>query len=131
MAILNHRMPRMNPILRFTGLAQQALHHSQRLDFLAPLLLRLYLAPVFWMAGMNKLNSFDSTVAWFGNAEWGLGLPFPVLMAAWKLAPALAAGNCVVLKPAEQTPAAIMVLGVVNLFGIETAAAQAAQALVN
>ncbi len=35
---------------------------------------------------------------------------FSVLMAAWKLAPALAAGNCVVLKPAEQTPAAIMVL---------------------
>ncbi len=35
---------------------------------------------------------------------------FSVLMAAWKLAPALAAGNCIVLKPAEQTPAAIMVL---------------------
>jgi aldehyde dehydrogenase len=37
---------------------------------------------------------------------------FPILMAAWKLAPALAAGNCVVLKPAEQTPA-------VNGFGLE------------
>jgi len=35
---------------------------------------------------------------------------FPILMAAWKLAPALAAGNCIVMKPAEQTPAAIMVL---------------------
>lgn len=35
---------------------------------------------------------------------------FPLLMAAWKLAPALAAGCCVVLKPAEQTPASIMVL---------------------
>ncbi len=35
---------------------------------------------------------------------------FPILMAAWKLAPALAAGNCVVLKPAEQTPMGIMVL---------------------
>src|SRR5690606_15422252 len=34
---------------------------------------------------------------------------FPLLMAAWKLAPALAAGNCVVLKPAEQTPLSIMV----------------------
>ncbi len=43
---------------------------------------------------------------------------FPILMAAWKLAPALAAGNCVVLKPAEQTPASIMVLMelVVDLF---------------
>ncbi|NLD00887.1 MAG: aldehyde dehydrogenase family protein, partial [Gammaproteobacteria bacterium] len=35
---------------------------------------------------------------------------FPILMAAWKLAPALAAGNCVVLKPAEQTPLSITVL---------------------
>uniref|UniRef100_A0A1I7Y1J3 Aldedh domain-containing protein n=1 Tax=Steinernema glaseri TaxID=37863 RepID=A0A1I7Y1J3_9BILA len=35
---------------------------------------------------------------------------FPLLMAAWKLAPALAAGNCVVLKPAEQTPLGISVL---------------------
>jgi aldehyde dehydrogenase len=57
---------------------------------------------------------------------------FPIPMAAWKLAPALAAGNCVVLKPAEQTPVSIMVLmeliadiippGVVNVvngFGLE------------
>ncbi|MEM7709036.1 MAG: aldehyde dehydrogenase [Pseudomonadota bacterium] len=57
---------------------------------------------------------------------------FPLLMAAWKLAPALAAGNCVVLKPAEQTPGTIMtfceliaeilppgVLNVVNGFGLE------------
>ncbi|GEN25295.1 aldehyde dehydrogenase [Halomonas cupida] len=35
---------------------------------------------------------------------------FPLLMATWKLAPALAAGNCVVLKPAEQTPASILKL---------------------
>ena len=35
---------------------------------------------------------------------------FPLLMAAWKLAPALAAGNCVVLKPAEQTPVSVMVM---------------------
>ena len=35
---------------------------------------------------------------------------FPILMAAWKLAPALAAGNCVILKPAEQTPISILVL---------------------
>ena len=35
---------------------------------------------------------------------------FPLLMAGWKLAPALAAGNCVILKPAEQTPSSILVL---------------------
>ncbi len=57
---------------------------------------------------------------------------FPIAMAAWKLAPALAAGNCVVLKPAEQTPTSILVLmeligdllppgvlNVVNGFGVE------------
>ncbi len=57
---------------------------------------------------------------------------FPLLMAAWKMAPALAAGNCVVLKPAEQTPLSILafievvgdllppgVLNVVNGFGVE------------
>jgi aldehyde dehydrogenase len=57
---------------------------------------------------------------------------FPILMAVWKLAPALAAGNCVVLKPAEQTPTSVLVLmeliqdlippGVVNVvngFGLE------------
>ncbi|MDE5455968.1 aldehyde dehydrogenase family protein [Bradyrhizobium sp. CSA112] len=57
---------------------------------------------------------------------------FPLLMACWKMAPALAAGNCVVLKPAEQTPASIMVwielvgdllppgvLNIVNGFGLE------------
>jgi len=48
---------------------------------LASLALRLYLAPIFWMAGMSKLNAFDSTVDWFGNSDWGLGLPFPLLMA--------------------------------------------------
>jgi aldehyde dehydrogenase len=57
---------------------------------------------------------------------------FPLLMAVWKLAPALAAGNCIVLKPAEQTPASILllmdligdllppgVLNIVNGFGLE------------
>ncbi|HAB37828.1 MAG TPA: aldehyde dehydrogenase, partial [Rhodobacteraceae bacterium] len=57
---------------------------------------------------------------------------FPILMAVWKIAPALAAGNCIVLKPAEQTPASILVLlemigdllpagvlNVVNGFGLE------------
>ncbi|MCK8517293.1 aldehyde dehydrogenase family protein [Methylonatrum kenyense] len=57
---------------------------------------------------------------------------FPLLMATWKLAPALAAGNCIVMKPAEQTPASILVLleligdllppgvlNVVNGFGVE------------
>lgn len=51
------------------------------LEFSVPLLLRLYLAPVFWMAGTQKLMHFSDTAQWFGNAEWGLGLPVPWLMA--------------------------------------------------
>lgn len=63
---------------------------------------------------------------------------FPILMAAWKLAPALAAGNCIVMKPAEQTPASILVvlelvghllppgvLNVVNGHGVEAGKALA------
>lgn len=51
------------------------------LDFLGPLALRLYLVPVFWVAGMNKVEGFSGVVEWFGNADWGLGLPLPWLMA--------------------------------------------------
>ncbi len=57
------------------------LNKSQKLDFLAPLLLRMYLVPVFWMAGSKKVEGFDGIVEWFGNSDWGLGLPFPFLMA--------------------------------------------------
>ncbi len=53
----------------------------QHLDGLAPLALRLYLVPVFWMAGTQKIANIDSTAEWFGNTEWGLGLPFPEVMA--------------------------------------------------
>jgi uncharacterized membrane protein YphA (DoxX/SURF4 family) len=61
---------------------QRLLHRLQVLDFLGPLALRLYLAPVFWVAGMNKASGFNDVVEWFGNADWGLGLPLPWLMAA-------------------------------------------------
>ena len=54
---------------------------TRSVDFLGPLMLRLYLVPIFWMGGTKKWESFDSTVEWFGNAEWGLGLPFPLLLA--------------------------------------------------
>lgn len=60
---------------------QATLDRTRRVDFLAPLALRLYLAPVFWMAGTSKYNTFADTTEWFGNNEWGLGLPFPTVMA--------------------------------------------------
>jgi aldehyde dehydrogenase len=79
----------------------------------------------------------DDTVAYHFHEPLGVVaqiIPwnFPLLMATWKLAPALAAGNCVVLKPAEQTPTTILlfaelisdllpegVLNIVNGFGVE------------
>lgn len=60
---------------------QTLLDKTRSVDFLAPLALRLYLAPIFWMAGISKYNSFEDTAAWFGNTDWGLGLPFPTLLA--------------------------------------------------
>jgi len=53
----------------------------QYLDGLAPLALRLYLVPVFWMAGSQKIAGMENTIEWFGNPDWGLGLPFPSLLA--------------------------------------------------
>ena len=85
--------------------------------------------------GLSEID--HDTVAYHFNEPLGVVgqiIPwnFPILMAAWKLAPALAAGNCVVLKPAEQTPLGIMLLaelvadilppGVLNVvtgFGLE------------
>ncbi|HEX7782617.1 MAG TPA: aldehyde dehydrogenase family protein [Sphingobium sp.] len=85
--------------------------------------------------GISEIDS--DTVAYHFHEPLGvvgLIIPwnFPLLLACWKIAPALAAGNCVVLKPAEQTPASIMVLAgliadllppgvlnIVNGFGVE------------
>ena len=85
--------------------------------------------------GISEID--DNTVAYHFHEPLGVVgqiIPwnFPLLMATWKLAPALAAGNCIVLKPAEQTPVSILylleiigdllppgVLNVVNGFGVE------------
>lgn len=92
--------------------------------------------------GISELD--EKTVAYHFHEPLGVVgqiIPwnFPILMAAWKLAPALAAGNCVILKPAEQTPVSILVLmeliqdllprGVVNIvngYGAEVGKALAA-----
>ncbi len=89
--------------------------------------------------GISQLD--EDTVAYHFHEPLGVVgqiIPwnFPLLMAAWKLAPALATGNCIVLKPAEQTPASIFllldligdilpagVLNVVNGLGDEAGAA--------
>lgn len=53
----------------------------QYLDGLAPLALRLYLVFPFLYAGREKLAGIENTIQWFGNPEWGLGLPFPEVLA--------------------------------------------------
>lgn len=76
---------------------QDLLDATRAVDWLAPLALRLYLAPVFWVAGMNKLNGFENTVAWFGNPDWGLGLPFPTLMASMATGAEIIGAVCLLL----------------------------------
>ena len=76
-----------------------------------------------WRYFAGVIRAEEGSVAEISNSEYSYHIPeplgvvgqiipwnFPLLMATWKLAPALAAGNCVVLKPAEQTPASIMLL---------------------
>ncbi len=76
----------MQPIINILNRLQDVLDALRAVDFLGPLALRLYLVPVFWVAGTNKLGA-DSLapspdiVSWFGNPDWGLGLPAPELMA--------------------------------------------------
>ena len=74
---------------------QGAQEATLSLVVLGPLLLRLYLVPIFWMAGTHKLADMPATIAWFGNPDWGLGLPFPELL-AW-LAALTEAGGAILL----------------------------------
>lgn len=76
---------------------QALLDSTRTFDFLGPLALRLYLAPVFFMAGYGKYTDFENTAAWFGNPEWGLGLPFPNLMTALAMSTELAGALMLVL----------------------------------
>mgnify|MGYP000088389694 CR=1 FL=1 len=66
--------------MQLAQLYQKFLNTIRYAEGIAPLALRLYLAPVLMQAGYNKLSHFSDTAAWFGNPDWGLGLPFPELM---------------------------------------------------
>lgn len=65
---------------RLVSLSNVLISKLKTIDWLGPLALRLYLAPIFIAVGAHKFANFDSMVAWFGNADWGLGLPMPRLM---------------------------------------------------
>jgi uncharacterized membrane protein YphA (DoxX/SURF4 family) len=68
----------MEKIFSISCKAQSLLNSTRAVDFLGPLALRIYLAPIFILAGWGKLNDLDSTAYYFGEY---LGLPFPALMA--------------------------------------------------
>lgn len=67
------------------------------LDFLFLFLVRVYLAPIFIIAGLSKLRSFHDTVQWFGNNEWGLGLPFAPLLVVLVIIAELVGGFALLL----------------------------------
>lgn len=71
-----------NLIIKHANSLHDLLDKTRMFEGIAPLLLRLYLAPVLMQAGYNKLSHFEDTAAWFGNPDWGLGLPMPEVLAA-------------------------------------------------
>ena len=56
------------------------INNLNRINWLGPLALRLYLAPIFIGVGAHKFANWEDMVAWFGNPDWGLGLPMPAVM---------------------------------------------------
>ena len=80
-----------------THIYQQIVTRLQVADGIPLLLLRLYLAPVMIQAGWNKASSFDSIVDWFGNDDYGLGLPMPFVMAFLATAAELVGGVLLLL----------------------------------
>ena len=84
----------MSIIVNLVNFLYDILDKLKALDFTAPLLLRIFLAPIFILAGYGKLRLGDenasfferfladpNVVSWFGNESWGLGLPAPDLLA--------------------------------------------------
>lgn len=68
----------MDQIIRLGNRAQDLVDIVKNFDFLGPLALRLYLAPIFLSAGVHKFNNFGDIVSWF---EHGLNMPMPEVMA--------------------------------------------------
>lgn len=86
---------------------------------LAPLLLRLYLAPVMIQAGWTKYQGFAGIVDWFGNYDYGLGLPFPMLLAFLATAAELVGGIFLLLGLATRLVSIpLMVTMLVAVFSV-------------
>lgn len=106
-------------------IAQLRNHYHRVIDALAQaeglplLLLRIYLAPVMMQAGWNKFIGWENTVAWFGNTEWGLGLPMPELMAFLAASTELVGGALLLIGLATRLVAIpLMVTMIVAIFTV-------------
>lgn len=82
----------LQPLLNLLRALQDLLDLSKVVDFLGPLAFRLFLAPIFIATGLHKLHNFEDMVNWFGNPEWGLGLPMPEVMVFLSTAAELGGG---------------------------------------
>jgi uncharacterized membrane protein YphA (DoxX/SURF4 family) len=87
----------MSLVASYGRLNDSVVDRTRPFDGIAPLLLRLYLAPVMIQAGWNKIVGFENTVAWFGNPDWGLGLPMPEVMAALAAATEFGGGIALII----------------------------------
>jgi putative oxidoreductase len=106
-------------ILNIFKSSQTLLNKTAVAEGLAPLLLRLYLAPVMIQAGWTKLGNFDNTAAWFGSPDYGLGLPFPVLMASLAIAAELLGGLFILIGLATRWASIpLMVTMLVAIFSV-------------
>jgi uncharacterized membrane protein YphA (DoxX/SURF4 family) len=109
----------MNTLISSAGCVRAMLDRTRLADGLAPLLIRLYLAPVLMQAGWNKLIAFDSTVEWFGNTDWGLGLPMPEVLAFLAASSELVGGAMLVIGLAVRwISVPLMVTMLVAMFAV-------------
>nr|WP_243748932.1 DoxX family protein [Pseudomaricurvus alcaniphilus] len=83
-------------VCKLANMYFRLLQGLKHFDGLGPLALRLYLGPIFLYAGWKKIVGIENTIAWFGNPDWGLGLPMPELM-AWLAALAEFGGGIALL----------------------------------
>jgi len=98
---------------------RKTVNFLQHFEGIAPLALRLYLAPVLIQAGYNKFSYFSDTVAWFGNPEWGLGLPFPEVMAALAVGTELIGGSLLLIGLATRLISIpLMMIMLVAIFSV-------------
>lgn len=108
----------MNLIYLYTSL-HKLLDKSLAFEGIAPLLLRLYLAPIMIQAGWTKYQGFDGIVDWFGNADYGLGLPFPYVLALLATATELVGGIFILLGLATRwVSLPLMVTMLVAVFSV-------------